>query len=194
MDPAPAAEIFPHLRVLLGTVVGLGIARILLTFAGMAQHPHRTKPSLLHILWLGSMLLELVLFWWWQFALFRLEHWNFGIAIFLVSYTIVLFMLAALLSPDGVDEYGGYQDFFIRRRAWFFGFWALVAIFDTVDTLLKAQDQLSTIRPQNFVPTAIGLMVAILAVRSANPRVHLGIVCAHLLYQTMLATHYFYAS
>jgi hypothetical protein len=193
LDPAHTADIFPHLRVLLGTVVGLGMARILLTFAGMVQHPHRAKPSLLHLLWLGSVLLELVLFWWWQFALFRMEHWNFGIAIFLVSYTIVLFLLAALLSPDGVDEYGGYQEYFIKRRAWFFGLWACVALFDIVDTLLKSKN-FGEIGPQYFLQSGVGLIAALVGVRSANPKVHMTLICLHLLFQMSLAARYFYAS
>ena len=65
MDPEVSAELFPHVRIVMGTVIGLGITRLLMTVAGIIQHPHRGKISALHMLWIGSMLLELVLFWWW---------------------------------------------------------------------------------------------------------------------------------
>src|SRR5690554_877902 len=108
MDPAHSAEIFPHIRILLGTIVGLGITRLLMTFAGMVQHPRRARESALHLIWMASILLEIVLFWWWEFALFQLPFWTFGVALFLISYAVTLFLMATLLSPENISEYTGY--------------------------------------------------------------------------------------
>ena len=44
---------------------------------------------------------------------------------FLIAYAVTLFLLAALLFPDKLDEYRGYEDFFLTRRRWFFGVFAL---------------------------------------------------------------------
>ena len=104
MEPQAAPELFPHIRIVMGTVVGLGITRLLMTIAGMVQHPHRARLSALHLLWIGSILTELVLFWWWEFALFQLEHWTFGVALFIIVSAVTLFLLAALLSPDNIPE------------------------------------------------------------------------------------------
>lgn len=194
MDVVPAAEIFPHMRILLGTVIGLGMARLLLTIAGMVQHPHRAKLSLLHLLWVGSLLLELVLFWWWEFALFKFSHWNFGIALFLVSYAILLFMLAALLSPDHLEDYGGYEDFFIKRRSWFFGIFAAIAVFDAVDLFLKGANHWVQFGPEYLIQSFGGIMVCFIAWRSPNPRLHLAIVCTHLVYQGFMVVRFFNAT
>lgn len=189
-----AAEIFPHMRVLLGTVIGLGMARLLVTIAGIIQHPHRAKRSALHLLWVGSMLLELLLFWWWEFALFKFSHWNFGIAVFLVAFAILLFLIAALLSPDNLSDYRGYEDFFIKRRKWFFGLFAAVAVFDVADTLLKGSEHWEQYGGLYFLQAAIGLAFCALGAFSANVRVHLGIVILHLIHQAVMAARFFYTT
>lgn len=194
METVPAAEIFPHMRVLLGTVIGLGVARLLMTVAGMVQHPHRAKISPLHLLWVGSLLLEMVLFWWWEFSLFRLAQWNFGVALFLFTYAILLFLLAALLSPDHLEDYDGYEDFFLKRRGWFFGTFALVAVFDGIDTLIKGADHWARFGPEYFLNAPIGIAVCLIAWRSSSPRAHVVIVIAHLLYQASMMYRFFEAS
>ena len=107
MEPASSAEIFTHVRIVMGMVVGLGITRLLMGVAGLVQHPRRAKLSAIHLLWALSVLIELALFWWWEFELRSLPRWSFGVFAFLVSYSVTLFMLAALLFPDKIDEYDG---------------------------------------------------------------------------------------
>src|SRR5690606_19869448 len=136
------AEIFPHVRVLLGTVIGLGIARLLLKVANVIQHPTRAKTSLLHMLWVGSLLIELVLFWWWELSLFQVQNWTFCVTLFLITYAVLLFLIASLLTPDSIEEYEGYEEFFLQRRKWFFGLFALVAVFDVIDTVIKVPQYL----------------------------------------------------
>lgn len=194
MEIVPSADIFPHMRMLLSTIIGLGITRMLMTVANMVQHPRRARVSVLHILWIISLLVEMVLFWWWQFALFRLEHWTFGIALFLVAYVVALFLLAALLSPDNISDYDGYEDFFLKRRAWFFGLFAVVAVFDLVDTLIKGPIYQQSLGPMYFLQAPMGILVCLLAVRTGNRRVHLGIVITHFIYQALLITRFFDAS
>jgi hypothetical protein len=80
-----AAELFPHVRIVMGTVIGLGITRLLMGVAGLVQHPDRAKISLLHLLWSFSILVELILFWRWEFALYEVTDWSFGIFAFLIS-------------------------------------------------------------------------------------------------------------
>ena len=103
MEPS-AAELFPHVRIVMGMVVGLGITRLLMGYAGLIQHPKRAKLSLTHLLWGFSILVELVLFWWWEFELYALKDWSFGVFFFLIFYAITLFLLCALLFPDKLDE------------------------------------------------------------------------------------------
>jgi len=183
MDPQLTAQIFPHIRIVMGMVIGLGMTRLLLGVAGMVQHPDRARLSSIHLLWVGSILLELIHFWWWQFALFHLEDWTFGVFFFLIAYTVVLFLLAALLFPDNLAEYAGYEDFFLQRRQWFFGLFAAGFVLDLIDSLLKGQAHWDRFGIEYYIQVPVGVALCGLAIWTANRRVHLTLVSVHLLYQ-----------
>jgi hypothetical protein len=192
MDATAIHELFPHVRIVMGMIVGLGITRLLMTVAGLIQHPHRARVSAIHLLWIVSILVELVLFWWWQFALFRLEYWTFGITLFIILYAVTLFLLAALLSPDNIAEYEGYEDFFIKRRAWFFGLFAATFVLDTVDTLIKGQAYWDRFGLDYFIQVPLGLVLCAIAIRSTDRRIHLGAVLLHIAYQVYWISRFFY--
>jgi hypothetical protein len=178
-----AAELFPHIRIVMGMVVGLGITRLLMGVAGLVQHPDRAKISLIHLLWAFSILVELILFWWWEFALYEVTDWSFGIFAFLIFYAITLFVMAALLFPDKLDDYAGYEDFFLRRRHWFFGVFALTFLLDIVDTLIKGEPYFDTLGLEYLIQVPIGLALCAVAIWTTSRRYHLGLVIVHLVYQ-----------
>lgn len=192
MEHLGTAELFPHVRIVMGMVVGLGITRLLMTVAGLIQHPQRLRLSSIHLLWVFSILLELILFWWWEFALFRLEQWTFAITLFLIVYAITLFLLAALLSPDNIAEYDGYQDFFLERRRWFFGLFAATFVLDAIDTMIKGDGYWTRFAFDYAIQIPFGLLLCAIAIRSADRRVHLTAVLVHLSYQAYLISRFFY--
>jgi hypothetical protein len=192
MDPNAAHELFPHVRIVMGMIVGLGITRLLMTVAGLIQHPQRLRRSSIHLLWMFSILLELVLFWWWEFALFRLEQWSFAITLFLIVYAITLFLLAALLSPDNIAEYDGYEDFFLKRRHWFFGLFGATFVLDAIDTMIKGDGYWNRFEIDYAIQIPFGLLLCAIAIRSAERRVHLAAVLLHLVYQSYLISRFFY--
>jgi hypothetical protein len=189
---AGAAELFPHIRIVMGMVVGLGITRLLTGVAGLIQHPSRAKLSALHLLWALSVLVELILFWWWEFALYDITDWSFGIFAFLIGYAVTLFLMAALLFPDRIDDYASYEDFFLRRRHWFFAIFGLTFLFDVVDTLIKGEPYFDTLGVDYMVQIPIGLVLAGIAIWTSNRRFHLGLVIAHLIYQAWWISILFY--
>jgi hypothetical protein len=178
-----AAELFPHVRIVMGMVVGLGITRLLMGVAGLVQHPARAKLSSIHLLWSLSILIELVFFWWWEFALFTISDWSFGIFLFLIGYAVALFLLAALLFPDRIDEYEGYEDFFLKRRHWFFGLFAVTFVLDVIDTMIKGQAHFDKFSTEYFIQVPIGILLCAIAIWTANRHFHRGLVVLHLLYQ-----------
>ncbi len=175
----------------MGMVVGLGITRILMGFAGILQHRTRPRLSLIHLLWAGSILLELIFFWWWEFELSTIKDWSFGIFFFLIFYSITLFLLGALLFPDKLDEYAGYEDFFLQRRHWFFGVFAVTFVLDIIDTLIKGQPYFDTLGLAYVVQIPIVVALCLIGIRTADRRYHLGLVLAHLAYQTFWITGLF---
>jgi hypothetical protein len=183
MEPASSAEVFTHVRIVMGMVVGLGITRLLMGVAGLVQHPNRARLSAIHLLWAVSVLIELTLFWWWEFELRALPRWSFAVFAFLVGYAVTLFMLAALLFPDKIDEYEGYEDFFLKRRHWFFGVFAATFVFDVVDTLIKGEPYFDKLGVGYLVQVPIGIALAGIAILTANRRYHFALVSVHLIYQ-----------
>ena len=192
MEAQVSPELFPHIRIVMGTVLGLGITRLLMGVAGLVQHPHRAGLSSIHLLWVGSILLELIHFWWWQFALFQLTGWHFGIFFFLIAYTIVLFLLATLLFPDPIHEYDGYEDFFMKRRGWFFGLFASTFIFDIIDSMLKDARYWEEFGLHYYIQVPVGLILCAFAIWTADRRFHIGAVLLHLAYQLSRITRLFY--
>lgn len=130
-------DIFPHIRIVLGMIIGLGVARLLSGVARIIQHPKQYHLYSVHLAWVVAALLMLVHFWWWEFGLFQIGHWTFGTYLFLIGYAIVLFLICAMLFPDSMEDYSSYENYFYSRRAWLFGLLALAYALDVVDTFLK---------------------------------------------------------
>jgi len=183
MENATPHELFPHVRIVMGMIIGLGIARMLTGIAGFIQHPGRHRVSLLHMLWIGSILLELVLFWWWEFGLSRLPSWSFAVYLFLISYSIVLYLLSALLFPDNISEYEGYEDFFINRRRWFFGLMAASFVLDVFDTLIKGREHWSQLSGDYLIQVPIGLLLCLVACVFAQRSIQISVAALHIAYQ-----------
>ena len=183
MTEGAASAMFPHLRIVLGMVLGLGISRLLLGFAGLVQHPGRYRLSAIHLLWAASILVELVLFWWWEFALARIEVWTFMMFLFLIVYTILLFLMAALLFPDSIEEYGGYEAYLLRRRWWFFGLLGATFVMDAIDTMIKGVDYWQTWSRVHLVEVPLGILMCIVAGSTTHRRVHLALAVLYVIYQ-----------
>ena len=183
MDALPAPDMFPHVRIVMGKVVGLGITRLLMGVAGLVQHPGRAKISTLHLLWALSILIELVFFWWWEFALFEVQDWTIGLFFFIILYAVTLFLLAALLFPDSLAEYDGYEDFFLKRRHWFFSLFAATFARDIVDTIIKGPNHWQEFGWPYYIQVPVGLVLSAIAIWTPNRRYHLGLVTLHLLFQ-----------
>lgn len=183
MDPQAANELFPHIRIVIGMVVGLGITRLLTGLARLIQHPKRYRLSAIHLLWVFSLLVELALFWWWEFALSRLPGLTFSTFIFLIVYALTLFLLCALLFPDDLDEYADYEDYFLNRRRWFFGLFALTFVLDVIDTAIKGSERWSHYSADYLIQVPLGLGLCLLASLFANKRLQLATALLHIAYQ-----------
>lgn len=171
---------FVHVRMVLGMVVGLAMARVLSGLAKFAQHPGRLKAYGVHLLWALYMLVALIHFWWWEFALRRLAAWHFGSFAFVVGYGAVLYLLCAILFPDDIAEYDGFRGYFLSRRRWFFGILGSVLVLDVFDTWLKGTDYLMGQGLEYGVRTVVGIALCVVAARVESHRFHLGFVLLSL--------------
>ena len=176
-------EVFPHVRVVMGIVVGLALTRLLSGIARVVQHPRQHAVYAVHMLWVLAILVMLVHFWWWEFALYEIKYWSFARYLFVVAYAIALFLLCAFLFPESMVDYRGYEDFFYAKKTWFFGLLATVFGLDIIDTLMKGMQHLELLGVEYYVRTPVMIALSICAMRTDNRRFHWFFAVFTILYQ-----------
>jgi hypothetical protein len=176
-------DLFLHVRVVIGTVLGLSIARLLAGLARFVQHPGRDKVYVVHLGWVVAILLLVVNFWWWEFALGRVEIVTFNLFVFVIFYASLFYFLCVLLFPDDMKEYAGFEDYFFSRRKWFFGILALIYLVDVVDTFIKGEAYLRGFGAEYLIATAIRVALCITAMATPNRVFHTGFVLATIAYE-----------
>lgn len=179
----PVHEIYPHVRIVMGMVIGLGVTRLLSGVARIVQHPGRHRLYGVHLAWVASVLLALVHYWWWQFGLYQVPVWTFGIYLFVIGYAIVLFLMCALLFPDSMQGYANYKEYFHSRRVWFFGLLAATYVLDVVDTFIKGEAHFARFAREYLIRTPLLVVLCVAAMKSANQRFQVFFVAATLVYQ-----------
>lgn len=178
-----AHDIFPHVRIVMGMVIGLGVTRLLSGVARIVQHPKQYGLYVVHLAWVASVLLSLVHFWWWEFGLYQIEAWTFGKYIFIIGYAITLFLLCALLFPESMQDYKSYEDYFYSRRGWFFGLLATTYLLDVIDTLIKGEAHFTRFGHEYLVRTPILVGLCLAAIMTGNRRFHAAFIAGTLIYQ-----------
>ncbi len=180
---AISADAYFHIRIVLGMVLGLSVTRLLSGVAVYIQHPGRQPVSWLHLFWTLMLFLLVIHFWWFEFQLRGLERVTFPIYFFVLIYGSAWFILCALLYPSDIDEYAGYEDYFLSRRAWFFGVFAAVQGIDLIDTAIKGRAYFASLGWEYPVRNAVFAAAALSAIFIRDRRFHLSFVVAALLYE-----------
>ena len=183
-DPA----LFGHIRIVIGMVISLRLARLLTGLALFIQHPGRNKVYWVHLGWTLSLFIFILHFWWWEFRLQSLPEISFGIYLFLIAFGCLFFFLCVLLFPASIDEYTGYEHYFLSRRAWFFGFLALAYAIDLADTAIKGEAYFRHTYFNDFgyeypIRNVVFILLCGLAAWTTNRTFHGTFVLAGLAYQ-----------
>jgi hypothetical protein len=181
--PRVNPDLYSHVRVVISIIVGLCITTLLSGFARFVQHPKRAKASVLHLGWAASLLLWIIHFWWWEFRLSMIQQWTFAIYFFVILYAILFYFLCTLLFPSDLKDYTGYEDYFLSRRTWFFGFLAATFVADVIDTSLKGPEYLHSFGIEYPIRIAAGILICIVAMIVKNRRIQLAILTISVLYQ-----------
>jgi len=181
--PQSSPDVYSHIKVVISIIVGLCITTLLKGFAVFVQHPRRAKVSLLHLGWAASLLLWIIHFWWWEFRLAMVPSWTFEIYFFVILYAILFYFLSTLLFPSDLNDYAGYEDYFLSRRVWFFGFLAATFVADIIDTSLKGSAYLHSFGIEYPIRIAVSLLLCIVAMITRNRRIQLALLTVSFLYQ-----------
>ena len=176
-------DIFMHVRLVMGFVISLSIARLLTGVSRFVQHPSKVRVYPVHLIWTISVLLMLIHFWWWEFWLTGIPQWTFTLYAFLIGFAIVMYLLCSILYPDNLAEYAGYEDYFYSRRRWFFGLFALTFVCDFIDTLIKGADHLQSFGPEYLIRAPVYIVLCAIAAWTADRRYHWAFAIANLAYQ-----------
>ncbi|MDX8529602.1 hypothetical protein RFM41_18840 [Mesorhizobium sp. VK25A] len=184
MDGAPVShDVFVHVRIILGMVLGLSMTPLVTGLTRFVQHPKREQIYPIHIAWAVFMLLAITHFWWFEFGLSSLQGWTFEVYFFLILYTILFAVLSALLFPDRMDEYKGFEDYFQSRRQWFYGSLTLIFLFDFVDTLIKGVEHFRSLGMEYPVRQVVFALCSAVAVIIPSKRYQGAFVTIGLIYQ-----------
>lgn len=176
-------NVYFHVRIVLGMVLGLSITRLLSGVAVYVQHPRRQRVSWLHLGWTLLMFLLVIHFWWYEFHLRTIQQMTFTIYGFVLVFASVHFMLCALLYPNDIEEYSGYEDYFMSRRGWFFGMFAALQGLDLVDTAIKGGDYFASLGPEYLFHNAALAGLAVAAIFIRDRRLHIIFMAAAFLYE-----------
>ena len=184
--PASNSDLYLHVRVVISIIVGLCITTLLSGFARFVQHPRRERVSILHLGWAASLLLWIIHFWWWEFRLSMVQSWTFASYFFVILYAILFYFLCTLLFPSDLKDYAGYEDYFLSRRKWFFGFLAATFLADVVDTSLKGSAYLHSFGIEYPIRIIANLTICAIAMFTSNRRVQLTLLAVSFLYHIFL--------
>lgn len=174
---------FPHIRILLGIILGLGITTLLKGMARFVQHPGRERIYWVHFAWAVSMFVLLAHFWWWEFRLTHVHPWSFVSYAFLIGYVVMLFLLCTLLFPDDIGDYGSWHDYFQSRRQWFFGLMASTYLIDFGDTLIKGRGYFASFGIEYPLRNLGYVLLCLVAMKTRSENFHRTFVLASLVYQ-----------
>lgn len=172
----PTPDVYVHVRIVMGIILGLGISRLLTGTARFIQHPHRYRVYPVHLAWALFLLLAMVHFWWFEFHLSRLGHWSFEIYLFVLFYGALYFLVCTLLFPDHIEEYTGYRDYFMSRRMWFFGLMAAIVLVDLGDSYIKGLDHFQSLGAGYLVRAAILVPAFVAGMFVTSDRYHMALV------------------
>ena len=132
-------DAFSYLSVLLSIILGLGLTQLLTAAGRLIRHRDRVHVDWLPLLWSIVLLVVYVQSWWAMFGLRSVRDWTFVAFLVVLAQTIMLYMMAAVVLPEQVEETGvDLEAHYDRQHRWFFGFFLATLCISIVKDLLIA--------------------------------------------------------
>jgi len=154
---------FEYLAVLISIIVGLGITHLLGGVARFISNPGKYKLYWVHLVWTAYVFVYLAMFWWFQLWMNRVEEWTALLYMFLVVWTVLLYVQCAVIMPRDFPDNGDFRQYFYGRRKWFLGLLLADIVFESVDAIIKEHTDLLL----GFAVMGIPLVIAITTKRPA---------------------------
>lgn len=165
-------DFFNYVMVLASVIVGLAVTHLLQGVARMIQHPDRSKLYWVHLLWIALMFLNALLLWWWEFDLSAAKHWTFELFLFVIGFSVVLYLICAVLVPSDLGHYGSYRAYYFSRRRWLLGLVLIFSLMDVVDSAVKGRAHLFSLGWPYFAFVASRPILLLAGMKSRNEKLH----------------------
>lgn len=176
-------EEFAHIKSIIGIILGLSLTHLIKGSVNFIQHPGRKKIYFVHSLWVFYVFLMIIHFWWWEFNLKLIHEWYFGDYFFIICYILIFYLLCALLYPDDLLDYKGYEDYFYSRKNWFFAVLAVSFLADIVDTLIKGGDYFLFHQNEYYIRIISHILLCLLAIKINNKKFHTLLAVLFIVYE-----------
>ncbi|NHC62993.1 hypothetical protein [Paenalcaligenes suwonensis] len=176
-------EHFPHIRIIIGMIMGISVARLVVGVSEFLQHPERKKIYVVHLGWVLFVFLAIIHFWWYEFGLTKIRVWSFGLYLFLISYACFFVFIASMLFPSSMTDYKGYKDYFQSRRRTFYTMFAMLAVIDLIDTAMKGTEHFESLGVEYPIQQVTFIALALIALVVRNQTYQIAFVTAALLYK-----------
>lgn len=178
-------DLFLHVRVLIGVVLGLSVGKLLGGISTFIEHPGRWRASAVHLIWVFWALISVMGFWWWEFRLANVETWSFGSYCFIFLYSACYYLIASILFPEKMDAHASYAEYFKSRRRWVFGIIALTYLLDIGDTWLKGTAYMASLGTAFEIRLISAIIGCSLGAAISNQRFHAVLAVAAVIYQVV---------
>ena len=178
---------FEYVMVLVSIVIGLALTHVLTAIAAgvhrLRGHGAPLTLDPVYLLWVGYVTIWLVSFWWVEYTFREVQEWTFGLYLFVISFAILLFLLAAILVPHRLEGVENSYDYFMRGRRWFFGAFIVAVGFDVVDTVLKGADYAAA--PTAHWQAGVHFAVGVTGLASGRRSIQLVAACTSFVLQLL---------
>jgi hypothetical protein len=180
-------EFFNYVMVLASVIIGLAVTHLLQGVAKLIQHPDRRTLYWVHLLWVALMFLNALFLWWWEFQLAKVSHWTFELYIFVLTFSVVLYLICAVLMPSELGDYATYRAYYFSRRRWLFGLLVLFSLMDFADTAIKGRAHLMSLGWPYFATVATRTLLLLGAMKTRNATYHAFVVLVFIAQLMVLA-------
>jgi len=119
-------DAFSYLAVLLSIVLGLGLTQLLTAGGRIIRQRASIRVHWLPILWAAILFVIYLQVWWAMYGMRFRKEWTFLSFAVALSQTALLYLMAAVVLPEQIDDEGSdLAIYFDRHHRWFFGLFLL---------------------------------------------------------------------
>lgn len=131
-------EPFEYFVVLSSLILGLGITQILTNVADIISNLKNVKLSVAHSVFVFNLFLLHIQEWWYTYQ--YIDHitvWTLPLVLFLLTYPILLYLLARMLFPTGLRGHEtDLEEYYYDQWKWLFSIFLSIVVISFLQNVL----------------------------------------------------------